>query len=92
MCGAAAVARVDASGTCVEARLGFNGVAPKAFLHDLTTLAGAAPEEAVIDAACRSIEVDDPLGDVYASGEYRIELARVYGKRALARAFREASA
>jgi CO/xanthine dehydrogenase FAD-binding subunit len=32
------------------------------------------------------LSVAEPLGDLAASGEYRTELARVYGRRALARA------
>ena len=30
-----------------------------------------------------NLSVDDPLGDVHASGDYRVALARAYGKRAL---------
>jgi carbon-monoxide dehydrogenase medium subunit len=71
--GAAAVIRGG------KATLAFNGVAESVLcLEPLADLSDAA-----IDAAVDAVEVDDPLSDIHASGEYRVHLAKVYGKRAL---------
>lgn len=86
VCGAAAVIQLAADGTCRKASLCFNGIT--AVPHHATgvteALAGKTPDDAAIDGAVdQKLSFTDPLGDIYASGAYRVELARVYGKRAL---------
>jgi carbon-monoxide dehydrogenase medium subunit len=85
VCGAAAVLRMDGP-QVAGAALAFNGIAAKAV--NATTVAaalvGTSASDAEIDAAVDgNLTVEDPLGDVHASGEYRVHLAKVYGKRAL---------
>ena len=80
ICGAAAT--VDGG----EVGLAFNGVT--ATPHPATAvgdaLSGSPLSDAEIDSAVDDhLRIDEPLGDLQASGEYRAELARVFGKRAL---------
>ncbi len=80
VCGAAAVIE---SG---QVTLAFNGVAPVPFVAAGVgaALAGSDLSDDAIDQAVdENLSVDDPLSDVYASGEYRLALAKAYGKRAL---------
>lgn len=86
VCGAAAVVALDSDGRCQRARLCFNGITEVPL--DATAVAAAlrgtslddrSTEQAVMDC----LVVDDPLSDTFASGEYRIHLARVYARRAL---------
>ncbi len=81
-------------GTCADARIvvgGATGV-PVQATAVAGTLSGAAPsDEAIATAAERVADtLADPLGDTYASGEYRTHLAKVLTKRALGRAFQRA--
>ncbi len=52
-------------------------------------LVGEAPTAEAIAAAAKTVSGDlpGPIGDLYASGEFRVHLASVLTKRALARAF-----
>jgi carbon-monoxide dehydrogenase medium subunit len=85
VCGAAAVIVLE--GAAVKrAGLAFNGIAAKAWNAQAVAdaLAGtAASDSDIASAVDNHLTVDDPLGDVHASGEYRVHLAKVYGKRAL---------
>jgi carbon-monoxide dehydrogenase medium subunit len=85
--GAAAWVRVQ-GGTCAAAGLAFNGVTatPLVSAAAIAQLVGSDLSDAKLAAAAATIEATDPLGDVYASGEYRLHLARVYAQRALAKA------
>jgi carbon-monoxide dehydrogenase medium subunit len=83
--GAAAIVRVE-SGKCESARLCFNGVtATPLDAQDVTgALTGKALDDPAIDGAVNgNLKAEDPLGDVFASGEYRVHLAKVFGRRAL---------
>ncbi len=86
ICGAAAVILLDRGHVCREAHLCFNGVtdtphpAPGVGAALKSSTLGDADIERAVDD---NIQIEDPLGDVHASGEYRVELARVYGQRAL---------
>ncbi len=85
VCGAAAVVTIE-GGKCAAASLAFNGVTATPLAADAVTaaLAGGAADDGAIDAAVDGhLAVADPLGDVFASGSYRAELAKAYGKRAL---------
>jgi carbon-monoxide dehydrogenase medium subunit len=86
VCGAAAVVTLAGDGTCQSASLCFNGVT--ATPHNASAvadaLAGQAPDDETVDQAVdNNLSVQDPMGDIHASGPYRVELAKVYGKRAL---------
>jgi carbon-monoxide dehydrogenase medium subunit len=84
LCGAAAVVRLD-GGVCKAAALAYNGVAPVPFLAgEAAALVGRPWSAEAAAAALATLAVGDPLTDVQASGQYRVELARVYGRRALA--------
>lgn len=83
--GAAAVV-VMQGGTCTDARLAWNGVAAVPPVADLSSLVGSNAEDGTIASTLAGWSTDEPLGDLYASGDYRLHLARVYGHRALARA------
>jgi carbon-monoxide dehydrogenase medium subunit len=85
--GAAAVVTLE-GGKCTGGGLAFNGVTaiPLDGGGVIEELRGTDLSDAAIEAACAKIEAIDPMGDIYASGEYRVHLARVYGKRALKKA------
>ena len=47
-------------------------------------LVGQALDDAAIDKAVdANLSISDPMGDMHASGPYRIELAKTFAKRAL---------
>jgi len=80
VCGAAAVVEGG------QVTLAYNGVAPVPFIAVAVgaALAGSdLSDEAIDKAVDENLSVDDPLSDVHASGEYRVALAKAYGKRAL---------
>lgn len=84
--GAAAVVRLGEGGRCEDARLCFNGVTATPLFAEAVgqALVGKDLEDAAIDeAVAGGLSVDDPMGDVFASGAYRVQLAKVYGGRAL---------
>lgn len=84
VCGAAAVVRMEA-GSCTSASLCFNGVTPT--VHNAwpggSPLVGGPADDAAVEAAMAELAIDAAMGDIHASGEYRVALARTYGKRAL---------
>ena len=86
ICGAAAVVALNSDGSCAAASLCYNGVTAVPLNADAVSsaLTGKALDDATIDQAVNSnLSVIDPLSDIHASGEYRTELARVFGRRAL---------
>jgi carbon-monoxide dehydrogenase medium subunit len=86
ICGAAAVVRLNRDGTCANASLCFNGVTATPLNASAVTeaLAGKTLDDTTIDQAlATNLSIDEPMGDIHASGEYRVSLAKVYGKRAL---------
>ena len=87
--GAAAVVTVDGNGVCQKASVGLNGVTgkPIAAVGVEAALAGKRLNDQTIqEAAAKAADGLEPLGDIFASAEYRAHLARIYTKRALARA------
>lgn len=87
--GVAAVVTVDGNGVCQRAGVGLNGVTgkPVAAVGVEQALVGQRlNEQAIQEAAAKAADGLDPLGDIFASAAYRAHLARVYTKRALARA------
>ncbi len=88
ICGAAAVVDMD-GGSCRSASLAFNGVTaiPHHAVAVGDALAGSdISDEAIAAAIEANLRIEEPLGDIQASGEYRVELAKVYGRRALQQA------
>ncbi len=83
--GAAAIVGGDeASAAGVELALGGVTVTPHRATAVGKALAGTSLSDADIDRAVdEHLEIEEPLGDLQASAEYRVELAKVYGKRAL---------
>lgn len=87
--GAAAVLTVDGNGVCQRASVGLNGITgkPVAAVGVEQALTGKRLNDQTIqEAAAKAADGLEPLGDIFASGAYRAHLARVYTKRALARA------
>lgn len=89
-------ARVEMSGGDVTGcAVGINGVAGKAVLATAAAeaLVGGPASAERITAAAELVAgaFDEPLGDLYASGEFRTHLAGVYTKRALGAAAERAS-
>lgn len=84
--GAAAVVTLSGD-SCTSCRLCFNGVS--ATPHDATgvsSLVGGDLGDDAIASALDGLRIEDPLSDLHASGEYRVHLAKVYGRRALQQA------
>ncbi|GMR23708.1 MAG: xanthine dehydrogenase family protein subunit M [Acidobacteriota bacterium] len=75
-------------------RLAIGGVTPTPILVSSVdrTLSGQSPSAKAVAVACESVPeaLEFPLGDVYASGEYRTHLATVLSGRALTEAFERA--
>lgn len=89
ICGAAAIVTTDGKGNCQSAHLCFNGITTTPYNAAAVTeaLAGKKLDEKTIDTAVNeNISIDDPMGDTFASGPYRVELAKIYGRRALKKA------
>ncbi len=88
--GVAAVVTVD-DGQCTAARIAVGGITgkPERAQAAEAALVGEAPSEANIVQAASQVPdaLANPLGDLYASGEFRVHLAEVLTKRALADAF-----
>lgn len=94
--GAAARVELDGGGQVSACALGIGGVVGKAVLAEEAAAAlvgGPADPERIAAAAGKvAASLGDPLGDLYASGEFRCHLAGVYGKRALTLAAERAAA
>lgn len=83
LCGAAAVVRDG------KVALAFNGVTTTP--HRATAVESALEgsdlsDEAIAAAIAAHLSMEEPMADLHASGEYRVELAKVYGRRAVAAA------
>ena len=87
--GVAALVTVD-DGTCSDTRLVVGGVSgtPVRVTAAEDSLNGEAPSDEAIAAAAAQVSgaITDPIGDVYASGDFRVHLAGVLAKKALAKA------
>jgi aerobic carbon-monoxide dehydrogenase medium subunit len=89
--GAAAVVTVDGNGMCQKASIGLNGITgkPVAAVGVEQALVGKRlNDQSIQEAAAKAADGLDPLGDIFASASYRAHLARVFTKRALAKASR----
>ena len=88
--GVAAALEYGPDRVCKRAGIGITGVAEHAFRATAVekALVGTRLERKSIAEASElaTEQVEDPLSDIHASGEYRLHLARVHCARALARA------
>lgn len=92
--GAAALIVLDEEGKCVKARVGLTGVfrTPVRARGVEEELEGKKlSEDVIMNASKRASEGPEPLSDVKASSDYRRYLATVATKRALLRAFSQAT-
>jgi len=93
ICGAAAVVEIDNSGNLANVAVGITGVANHAFRATKTeaSLKGQTPGASVLKRACESASDGIiALDDIHASADYRLELARIYARRALEAAIERA--
>jgi carbon-monoxide dehydrogenase medium subunit len=87
--GVAAVVTVDGNGVCQKASVGLNGITGKpvaAVGVEQALIGKQLNDQAIQEAAAKAADGLDPLGDIFASAEYRAHLARVFTKRALVHA------
>ncbi len=83
--GAAAAVTVQ-GGRCTGAGLVVGGVSATPTAVDVSSLVGTDLSDDAIAAAASGLDAEDPIGDIFASGDYRVHVGKVYGKRALAAA------
>lgn len=91
--GVAAVIQIDESGACRSARVAITGAGSRPVRASAveTALVGKRMDEKVItEAAAAAADGLDLLGDIYASEEYRANLARVLARRAITQAWQRA--
>jgi carbon-monoxide dehydrogenase medium subunit len=89
ICGAAAVVSTDVSGSISSCAVGITGVGSHAFRAGETekALLGSKPTPEILRSACeKAANGITALEDIHASAEYRLDLARIYARRALERA------
>jgi len=89
--GVAAALEIE-DGVCRAARVALGGVGPVAFraAEAETILRGRRLDDGVVAAAAEAAAAaSDPIGDAHASAEYRKKMARVFTRRAIARAMGE---
>jgi len=83
-----------ADGTCTAARIavgGITGTPERAEAAEAALVGQVVSAESIAEASSKvAAALDNPLGDAYASGEYRVHLAAVLTRRALADAFVDA--
>jgi len=84
--GVAVSLALKADGSCAAASIGITGVGVKAYRPSAaeTALVNSTLDGTAIEAAAAKVcDGVDPNADLYASGEYRCQLARVHAKRAI---------
>lgn len=90
---AAAVATVRSDGAIEDVSLGLGGVEDRPFVAATASFAGApAVAETAVEIAEAAAAAAEPMEDAQANGDYRRQLVRVLGARALTRAFEHAGA
>ena len=86
ICGAAAVVELDAAGAISNAAIGITGVGSRAFRATKveSALKGIKPTDQLLRKACQ-VASDGiiALEDIHASGDYRLDLARTFARRAI---------
>ncbi len=87
--GVAVTLTIAPDGTCESAGVGVTGLSSKAFRAagvEAALVGKTLNEQVIADAAALAADGSDANSDLYASGEYRSHLTRVYTKRAIATA------
>jgi carbon-monoxide dehydrogenase medium subunit len=93
ICGAAAVLELDGSGALSNVAIGITGVGNRAFRATETekALNGQNPTADVLKKACEKAPTGViALGDIHASADYRLDLARIFARRAVQAAIERA--
>ena len=93
ICGAAAVVEIDSAGKLANVAIGITGVGNHAFRAAKTegALKGQAPAADALKKACeKASDGVIALDDIHASADYRLDLARIYTRRALQAAIERA--
>jgi carbon-monoxide dehydrogenase medium subunit len=78
--------RIDAAGTCADARIGVGGAAPSPFraTRAEAMLKGEKISDPLMDAIAAEVSsMCDPLADSHGTAEYKRKMAGVFVKRAL---------
>jgi carbon-monoxide dehydrogenase medium subunit len=86
ICGVAAAIELDEAGALSNAAIGITGVGSYAFRASRTeaVLKGAQPTGDVLKTACeKASDGIIALEDIHASADYRLDLARIYARRAV---------
>jgi len=86
ICGAAALIELDGSGALSKVAIGITGVGSHAFRAAKTEaeLKGKKPSPEVLKKACeQASDGVTALEDIHASADYRLDMARVFARRAL---------
>jgi carbon-monoxide dehydrogenase medium subunit len=93
ICGAAAVVELNASGALSDVAIGITGVGSHAFRANKAeaALKGQKPTRDILKAACdKASDGIIALDDIHASADYRLDLARIYARRAVEAAIERA--
>jgi carbon-monoxide dehydrogenase medium subunit len=93
LCGVAAVVELDPAGAISNVSIGITGVGSHAFRAGETekALKGIQPTTELLEAACaRAAAGVVALDDIHASADYRLDLARVFTRRAVLAAIERA--
>ena len=86
ICGAAALIELDGTGALSKVAIGITGVGSHAFRAAKTEaeLKGKKPSPEVLKKACeQASDGVTALDDIHASADYRLDMARVFARRAL---------
>ena len=95
ICGAAAVVELDGSGAMSNVAIGITGVGGRAFRATKTegALKGQKPTASLLKDACsKASDGIIALEDIHASADYRLDLARIFARRAVEAALERAAA
>src|SRR5437867_1891209 len=93
ICGAAAVVELDASGALSNVAVGITGVGNRAFraTEAEKALKGQKPTTDLLKRACEKASSGViALEDIHASADYRLDLARIFARRAVEAAIERA--
>ncbi len=93
ICGVSAVVDLDGAGAISKVAVGITGVGNKAFrgAGTETALRGQQPSPGLLRSACEKAAAGVvALDDIHASAGYRLDLARIYARRALEKAVERA--
>jgi carbon-monoxide dehydrogenase medium subunit len=93
ICGVAAVVELDAAGALSNVAVGITGIGSHVFRAAKTEadLKGKKPSADLLKSACaKATDGVIALDDIHASGDYRLDLGRIYARRAIEAAIERA--